>query len=162
MWVSGKTLVPVNVALLALNLIGLSLGSPLPQRLNQSSSSLVPLIPLSSSSHPLSHSSWKDSNSDSASSSSFSSASSPTQSGHSQSPPSTTANPEQVDRVQLLSSPWESAQFNLPFSVSNSHLSRPFFFIIIFFSLLLLFFSLETCLCVSFLFCFSLIRFFFY
>ena len=123
--VSGKTdNVPDNVmvAFLALNLIGLSFGSPLPQRLNHSSS-LVPLIPLTSSSHPLSHSSWTDSNTDSDLSSSSH------QDGHSQSS-STTANAEQVDRVQLLSSPWEPGQFNLPFSVSNSHLFRLWFFFV--------------------------------
>jgi hypothetical protein len=139
---SGKT--PVAVALLALNLIGLSLGSPLPHRLNHSSSSLGPLIPLSpSSSHPLSHSSRTDSTPDSSSSPSRGDA-------HSQPTPSststtmTTANAEQVDRVQLLSSPWEPAQFNLPFSVSNStpSLLHSTFF--------LLCFSLETCLSLLF------------
>ena len=140
---------PVMVAFLALNLIGLSFGSPLPQRLNHSSS-LVPLIPLTSSSHPLSHSSWTDSNSDSDLSPSSH------QDGHSQ-PSSTTANAEQVDRVQLLSSPWEPGQFNLPFSVSNCHLFRLcllFVSYVFLFSFVLFFFSFETCLCVSFRFCF--------
>lgn len=132
---SRKT--PVAVALLALNLIGLSLGSPLPHRLNHSSSSSGPLVPLSpSSSHPLSHSSRTDSTPDSSSS--------PSRGGaHSEpSPPSTsttttTANAEQVDRVQLLSSPWEPAQFNLPFSVSNSppvSFTFQFFLVAVFFA----------------------------
>lgn len=153
MWVvSGKTdnvpdnvaAIPLMVAFLALNLIGLSFGSPLPQRLNHSSS-LVPLIPLTSSSHPLSHSSWTDSNSDSDLSSSSH------QDGHSQ-PSSTTANAEQVDRVQLLSSPWEPGQFNLPFSVSNCYLYRLCFFFLFhtsFFSLLFCFFfvrDMSVCL----------------
>ncbi|XP_046443939.1 OV-16 antigen-like [Daphnia pulex] len=117
---SGKT--PVAVALLALNLIGLSLGSPLPHRLNHSSSSLGPLVPLSpSSSHPLSHSSRTDSTPDSSSSPSRGGAH--FQPTTSTSTTTTTANAEQVDRVQLLSSPWEPAQFNLPFSVQAEEIS---------------------------------------
>jgi hypothetical protein len=137
---SGKT--PVAVALLALNLIGLSLGSPLPHRLNHSSSSLGPLVPLSpSSSHPLSHSSRTDSTPDSSSSPSRGGAHSEPLPSSTSTTTTTTANAEQVDRVQLLSSPWEPAQFNLPFSVSNSppSLLHSTFF-------LLLCFSLETCL----------------
>ncbi|XP_057378022.1 OV-16 antigen-like [Daphnia carinata] len=90
----------VIVALVALNLIGSSSTSPLPQRLNHSS---LAFIALSTSSHRPPHSTE--------------------QSAHSL-PTSEPALPaDQVGRVQHASSPWEPEQFNLPFSVQAEEIS---------------------------------------
>lgn len=99
---------PVIVALVALNLIGSSWASPLPQRSNHSS---LALIALTTSSHRPPHSSESDPRSLPTSESSTNAES--------------TLSADQLDRVQLLTSSWEPGQFNLPFSVSNSF----FFFI---------------------------------
>ncbi|XP_045034181.1 OV-16 antigen-like [Daphnia magna] len=97
---------PVIVALVALNLIGSSWASPLPQRSNHSS---LALIALTTSSHRPPHSSESDPHSLPTSESSTNAES--------------TLSADQLDRVQLLTSSWEPGQFNLPFSVQAEEIS---------------------------------------